>query len=553
MSSLSTALHYNGSAMNVAEVRTAWIGRLVDGRFPLREFLGGSDSSVVFLTELPGDEPRKAAIKLTAAEGDEADRILGAWALARAFSHPHLMQVMHSGSVILEGTRCVYNVTECADEVLSEIIPTRPLSVDETRQMLAPVLDVLAWLHGAGFVHGHIKPSNIFVVGDEIKLSADGLLAAGANRTSSAPLTIYDAPEVKSAPLAPANDLWSLGITLVETLTQQQPAWDRTTNAEPVIPASVPHPFADIARGCLRPIPTYRLPLSEIINRLEATSGPAARPVEAATLPKIVEPKPVARLEEPPKPAPRAEEPPNTAPRREEPPKPAPRVEEPDRPVEQARPAPKPEPPLPQEQKPAAEIAPEPAAADHLHTRARGFEPGERKRLSVAPMVIVFAVVLALIAVFYFRESGKSTQPQTPPSASTPETQTPSPQAAVPAPNQAAPAPSHASRVPATASGPAGSVAQRVMPSVLASAQSSIHGTVKLSVRVSVDASGKVTDATLESAGPSRYFSRVALEASRNWQFNPPRSGGQPAPSTWLLHYQFRHDGNECTPEQVAP
>lgn len=497
MSSSFPALHYNGFAMNVEAVRTAWIGRLVDGRFPLREFLGGSDASAVFLTELPGDGPQKAAIKIVPAEGDEADKRLGAWALARAFSHPNLMRVIHSGSCILEGTRSVYVVTECADEVLSEIIPARPLSPDETRQMLAPVLDVLGWLHGSGFVHGHIKPSNIFVVGDEIKLSADGLLAAGATRPSSGPLTIYDAPEIRTSPLAPAVDVWSLGITLVETLTQQQPSWDRTTNTEPVVPAALPQPFADIARGCLRPIPTYRMPLSEAVNRLEASCTP-----------KVDEPKP-------------------------------------------------------------REPVPEPATPEPLRAHTRTFEPEEeRKRVGVIPIVAVLTVVLVIIAVFYFRGSGKSTptSAQAPPAAtSAPKAQpdAPPPQAdAKPSPQTAAPATTHpapaqpseplAGSGPA-GSGPAGSVTQRVMPQVLASAQSTIHGTVKLAVRVTVDPSGKVTDASLASPGPSRYFDRVALEASRNWQFSPPRSAGQPAPSTWVLHYQFRRDSIDCTPQQVAP
>ena len=518
--------------MNVEEVRTAWISRLVDGRFPLREFLGGSDTSAVFLTELPGDEPRKAAIKLIAAEGDDADKILGGWALARAFSHPHLMQVMHSGSCILQGNRCVYCVTECADEVLSEIIPSRPLSPDETRQMLAPVIDVLGWLHGAGFVHGHIKPSNIFVIGDEIKLSADGLLAAGGTRPTSLPLTIYDAPEVKTAPLAPANDLWSLGITLVETLTQHQPEWDRAAKAEPVVPATVPQPFADIARGCLRPIPTYRLPLSEIRNRLEAGGTVATRPPEITTPAKAAEPvKPAARLEEPPKPARKPEEPP----------KPAPRLEEP---------KPREEKPAKIEPKTAMREPASPAAAETLHTRARSFEPEERKRPNVVPMIVILVIVLGIIAVFYFRGSGNSAQQQpAPPAAGAPESQAPSASPSA----KPAPTPSASSIAPRSGSGPAGSVAQRVMPQVLASAQSSIHGTLKLSVRVSVDAAGKVTDASLANAGPSRYFSRVALEASRNWQFSPPRSGGQPVPSTWLLHYQFRRDSIDCTPQQVAP
>jgi hypothetical protein len=50
--------------MNIAAARENWEGQLVDGRFPLLRCLGSSEHSVVFLTELPGQESQKAAIKL---------------------------------------------------------------------------------------------------------------------------------------------------------------------------------------------------------------------------------------------------------------------------------------------------------------------------------------------------------------------------------------------------------------------------------------------------------------------------------------------------------
>ena len=45
-----------------------WEGRVVNNTFPLRQYLGGSEHSVVFLTERRGREPQKAAIKLMAVD-----------------------------------------------------------------------------------------------------------------------------------------------------------------------------------------------------------------------------------------------------------------------------------------------------------------------------------------------------------------------------------------------------------------------------------------------------------------------------------------------------
>ena len=67
-----------------------WEGR-VDGKFPLRQWLGGSEHSAVFLTERPG-QSQKVAIKLIAADA-EADRQLSHWRAAAQFSHPHLMRI----------------------------------------------------------------------------------------------------------------------------------------------------------------------------------------------------------------------------------------------------------------------------------------------------------------------------------------------------------------------------------------------------------------------------------------------------------------------------
>src|ERR1700691_4894760 len=155
-------------------------GRVIDGRFALQRWLGGSAESGVYLTALEGEQPRRAAIKLIAADAPGAKSRLAGWTAAANLDHPHLTRVFHAGRTVLDGAAVIYCVTECADEVLSEILPTRPLSPDETREMLGPVLDALAYLHGRGFAHGRLKPSNILVVADSLKLSADfSLLAPG--------------------------------------------------------------------------------------------------------------------------------------------------------------------------------------------------------------------------------------------------------------------------------------------------------------------------------------------------------------------------------------
>jgi TonB family protein len=262
--------------MNTSATRSDWVGRVIDGSFTLLQWLGGSAGGDVFLTELQGPQPQKAAIKLIPADATDAEACLAGWAATTTLSHPHLMRLFHTGRCQINGTRLLYAVMEYAEEDLSQIIPERPLTPSEAREMLHPVLDALSYLHEKGFVHGHLKPSNIMVVDDQLKLSRGSLHVSGViGKHLPAPRVpaqrVYDAPEIASETISPSADVWSLGVILVEALTQHPPVWDRSTNREPVIPESIPQPFADIARECLRSDPARRCALSDVKARLEPT------------------------------------------------------------------------------------------------------------------------------------------------------------------------------------------------------------------------------------------------------------------------------------------
>jgi serine/threonine protein kinase len=154
------------------------------------------------------------------------------------------MRLFHTGRCQIDTAGLLYAVTEFADEVLSEILPERPLTPREAKEMLDPVLDVLLYLHGKGFVHGHLKPSNIMVVDNQLKLSGDSLQITGEFSKHFFTPGVYGAPKGATETISPAADVWSLGVTLIEVLTQHPPVWDRSTNRDPIVPESIPQPFA---------------------------------------------------------------------------------------------------------------------------------------------------------------------------------------------------------------------------------------------------------------------------------------------------------------------
>ncbi len=260
--------------MNTAVSRKDWVGRVIDGRFPLIEWLGSTDQAGVFRTELEEPQARRAVIRLVPADQEVSEERLREWAEAAALSHPHLMRIWDSGRAQVGGIDLLYVVTEYAEESLAEVIPERPLSAGEVRVMLPPVLDALSYLHAQGLVHGHIKPSNIMVVEDRLKLPVESVRRAGKFRGPGARPSGYDAPELDLSSLSPAADIWSLGITLVESLTQTPLRWDRSTKSEPVISSEISQPFADIARAALRYDPAKRASLQELRSLLMSEGSP---------------------------------------------------------------------------------------------------------------------------------------------------------------------------------------------------------------------------------------------------------------------------------------
>ncbi len=233
------------------------VGRIIDGRFPLLHELGGTEWTSAWLTELDDGRTQEAAIKIFPFQSVDSGTTIARWDVARTLSHPHLMPLFYAGRCEVDGEDLLYVVTEYADEILSQVLPERPLSPQEAREMLSSILAALSYLHQRCLMHGHLMPTNIMVIDGQLKLSPD---FGWCSRTRS----VYDPPEAGTGNVGPAADIWSLGILLVEALTQEPPVWDRSQGVEPEIPATIPEPFFTICRECLRTDPERRCTLAGI-------------------------------------------------------------------------------------------------------------------------------------------------------------------------------------------------------------------------------------------------------------------------------------------------
>ncbi len=483
-------------------------GRVINKEFRLGDYLGGSEEAGVFLTQY-GPESLKAAVKLIPIgrwDPAMAESRLALLQSARELSHSHLLQIFQAGRTTIDDRELLFVVMAYADENLSQFLPKRALEAAEVREMLGPTLDALTYLHSKGFVHGNLKPANIMATGDQLKLSSDGISRIGEQRVPAGQSSEYDAPEVARGENSAATDIWSLGMLLVMALTQRLP--DQDASGEPVV-ADVPAPFGDIARHCLQRDPASRWGLADIAGRL-------GFPIPAST----------ARLSKP-----------------------------------VVRPTPVPS---------RAVAGPQAVPQQKAIAGPRDF-PYQRR--SNAGAYIAVAIVLVIVGIFVgprlFRDGAANSQADSPAQRSTGPASRPTSTIAQVSDSSgggegarvASSRPiEKGAEAPAAARGKAsrrgltpGQVAQQVLPEVPQSAKDTIRGTVRVGVRISVDSAGNVTEAELDSPGPSKYFAHLALDAAQQWRFEPPKVEGRNVLSDWLLHFQFTGQGTKVTPVQSDP
>ncbi len=432
-----------------------WEGLVINAAYPLRRFLARSDHSVVFLTECRRDTAGDAAIKLIPADPASSEAQLAYWNGVVALSHPHLLRLFDAGRCTLGGHPFLFVVMEYAQQTLAQILPHRALTLDEVRELLPPTLAALAFLHGRNLVHGGFKPPNLLVVDDQLKLASDGVRPA----------------DPKDSKFSPAGDIWALGATIVEALTQQPPD-DRAQ--PPSLPDTLPSAFADTVRRCLSANPADRPTVADLDAQFKG-----APPMPAAAPP-----------------------PPSIAP----------------------------------SSSVLSDAAPQssPAAATLTLPRKRFIIPASAAVLVLLPM--------AWAGLRLLRTQSAA------PAATSAATENPTPTAAPTTASDAAPITktpairdSSSATVDASAlSSPApDAVVHEEIPSISRRAQASIRGTIKVTLRVTVDRAGKVIRQSPENRGPSRYFTRVSGEAARKWLFVADSRDSR----QWLLQFEFTRSG----------
>lgn len=257
---------------------------MIAGRYRLEKEIGRGGAGVVHLAhdELLG---RRVAVKriglLPGTTDDDVSRAEREARLAAGINHPHVVSIFD----LVKDEDCYWLVMEHVEgRTLAEIVADEgPLPDRRAAAILAQAADGLVQAGRAGVVHRDVKPSNIFVAGDDRAKLGDFGIARASNDTVLTQTGLitgspaYLAPEVASgAPATAASDVWSLGATLYHALAGRPP-YDVGDNVlgglykivhddPPRLPAG--HPAAGLLAVMLTKDPAERWPVARVRDDL---------------------------------------------------------------------------------------------------------------------------------------------------------------------------------------------------------------------------------------------------------------------------------------------
>ncbi len=210
------------------------LGRLIDGRYEVRERVASGGMATVYLA-LDRRLERLVAVKVMHADlGSETERQEFASRFRREakasarLTHPGMVRVYDQGT---DGD-ISYLTMEYVDgeNLRARFHHESTLPVGEALTIVESVLDALSAAHRKGLVHRDVKPENVLIDEDgRPKLADFGLARAVTEVTATSTGTImgtvaYLGPELVANGTADSRtDVYATGILLFEALTGRQP------------------------------------------------------------------------------------------------------------------------------------------------------------------------------------------------------------------------------------------------------------------------------------------------------------------------------------------
>lgn len=225
----------------------ASIGALPDvlaGRYCLERLLGAGGMGAVYrardlLHEQFGDPDPYIALKILSeefAESPDASALLySEFALTRRLRHDNVVRA-HTFEVDTDCQRAFITMEYMRGLTLDKLLCERPLGLPwkELRDIVLPLLDTLAYAHRRGVLHGDMKPSNVMLSEDGLRLFDFGLGQAEEGTLPGLPHLSrerfnawtpgYAAPELlEGQPLSASADVYGVACVIYELASGKHP------------------------------------------------------------------------------------------------------------------------------------------------------------------------------------------------------------------------------------------------------------------------------------------------------------------------------------------
>jgi len=261
------------------------LGRLIDGRYEVRERIAAGGMATVYLAFDKRLE-RLVAVKVMHAsfgndddKGEFASRFRREAKASARLTHPGMVRVYDQGT---DGDLSYLTMEYVEGENLrARLLQESTLTVGESLGIIEAVLDALGAAHRLGLVHRDVKPENILIDSEgRPKLADFGLARAVTEVTSTSTGTVmgtvaYLAPElVQRGQTDARTDVYATGIMLFEALTGRQPF-----TAPSAIEVATRHVHEDVPPPSTY-VPWLPAELDQLVLTLAARE-PASRPANA--------------------------------------------------------------------------------------------------------------------------------------------------------------------------------------------------------------------------------------------------------------------------------
>ena len=201
--------------------------------------------------------------------------------LLLGLTHPHIVRAYE----LRRRPRTVLIMETLDGETVEHMIETAPrrLAIADVAHLGLHLCSAVGYLHGRGYLHLDLKPSNLIVQNGQARMLDLSLSRRPGRLRRGAGTPPYLSPEQASGGWASAaTDAWGIGATLYEAATGQRPFPDARHGRYPQIDRRAPSVagsrrapknFSVVVDACLASDPSERPSVGELADELDAVIG----------------------------------------------------------------------------------------------------------------------------------------------------------------------------------------------------------------------------------------------------------------------------------------